>query len=192
MAQKESRPKGVVLPDEAFAHWLKEETGEDVFQCYQCLKCSSGCPMAHAMDVPPNQVIRMAQLGEKEELLHSETIWLCASCYTCSIRCPNDIHIAHVIDALRVLAQREGIAPSRNRPLLFHQLFLRSIREYGRVYEAKLLTQYEGRAGTLLKNARLGFIMFLKGRMALLPQKIADIKGIRETFQRVKGEAKQR
>jgi heterodisulfide reductase subunit C len=192
MAQKKSRPEHVVVPDNAFAHWLKAETGENVFQCYQCLKCSTGCPMAHAMDILPNQVIRMAQLGEKEELLQSETIWLCASCYTCSIRCPNDIHIAQVIDALRVLALREGVAPSRNRPPLFHRLFLRSIREYGRVYEAKLLTQFEARAGALLKNARMGLIMLLKGRMALLPHKVSDIKGIRETFQRVRGEAKRR
>jgi hypothetical protein len=69
---------------------------------------------------------------------------------------------------------------------------LRSIREYGRVYEAKFLTQFEARAGALLKNARMGLIMLLKGRMALLPHKVSDIKGIRETFQRVQGEAKRR
>jgi heterodisulfide reductase subunit C len=168
-----------------FARWLKEESGEDVFRCYQCLKCSTGCPMAQAMDILPSQVIRMAQLGRGEELLHSETIWVCVSCYTCSIRCPNDIHVAHVMDALRELALKEGIPPKRERVVLFHQLFLASIREYGRVYEAKLLAKYEAKAGGLMKNVPLGLAMFLRGKIALLPHKVEDIKGVRETFVRL-------
>jgi heterodisulfide reductase subunit C len=174
------------VPQEAgFACWLKEVSGEDVFRCYQCLKCSTGCPMAEAMDLLPSQVIRMAQLGRGDELLRSETIWVCVSCYTCSIRCPNDIHIAHVMDALRELALKEGVAPKRERVVLFHQLFLASIREYGRVYEAKLLAKYEAKSGELLKNVPLGLAMFRKGRIALLPHKVADIKGVEETFARL-------
>jgi heterodisulfide reductase subunit C len=168
-----------------FAHWLKETSGEDVFRCYQCLKCSAGCPMAEAMDILPSQVIRMAQLGRGEELLHSETIWVCVSCYTCSIRCPNDIHIAHVMDSLRALALKQGVPPKRERVVLFHQLFLASIREYGRIYEAKLLAKYEAKSGELLKNAPLGLAMFLKGRIALLPHKVDGIKGVEKTFARL-------
>jgi heterodisulfide reductase subunit C len=177
-----------VLEGAGFATWLKDASGEDVFRCYQCLKCSTGCPMASAMDILPSQVIRMAQLGRGEELLHSETIWVCVSCYTCSIRCPNDIHIAHVMDSLRALALKQGVPPKRERVVLFHQLFLASIREYGRVYEAKLLAKYEAKSGELLKNARLGLAMFLKGRIALLPHKVADIKAVEETFARLKEE----
>jgi len=141
--------------------------------------------MAEAMDILPSQVIRMAQLGRGEELLRSETIWVCVSCYTCSMRCPNDIHIAHVMDALRELALKEGVPPKRERVVLFHQLFLASIREYGRVYEAKLLAKYEAKSGELLKNVSLGLAMFLKGKIALLPHKIADIKGVQKTFTRL-------
>jgi len=141
--------------------------------------------MAEAMDILPSQVIRMSQLGRGEELLRSETIWVCVSCYTCSIRCPNDIHIAHVMDALRELALKEGVPPKRERVVLFHQLFLASIREYGRVYEAKLLAKYEAKAGELLKNIPLGLAMFLKGKIALLPHKVADIKGVEKTFVRL-------
>ena len=174
-----------VIQGAGFAHRIKEKSGEDVFRCYQCLKCSTGCPMAEAMDILPSQVIRMAQLGRGEELLRSETIWVCVSCYTCSIRCPNDIHIAHVMDALRELALKEGVPPKRERVVLFHQLFLASIREYGRVYEAKLLAKYEAKAGELLKNIPLGLAMFLKGKIALLPHKVADIKGVEKTFVRL-------
>jgi heterodisulfide reductase subunit C len=173
------------LQGAGFARRLKEASGEDVFRCYQCLKCSTGCPMAEAMDILPSQVIRMSQLGRGEELLRSETIWVCVSCYTCSIRCPNDIHIAHVMDALRELALKQGVPPKRERVVLFHQLFLASIREYGRVYEAKLLAKYEAKAGELLKNIPLGLAMFLKGKIALLPHKVADIKGVEKTFVRL-------
>jgi heterodisulfide reductase subunit C len=141
--------------------------------------------MAEAMDILPSQIIRMAQMGRVEELLHSETIWVCVSCYTCSIRCPNDIHIAHIMDALRELALKEGIPPKRERVVLFHQLFLASIREYGRVYEAKLLAKYEAKSGELMKNVPLGLAMFLKGKIGLFPHKVADIKGVRETFTRL-------
>ncbi len=141
--------------------------------------------MAEAMDILPSQVIRMAQLGRGEELLRSETIWVCVSCYTCSIRCPNDIHIAHVMDALRELALKQGVPPKRERVVLFHQLFLASIREYGRVYEAKLLAKYEAKAGELLKNVPLGLAMFLKGKIALLPHKVDGIKGVEKTFVRL-------
>jgi heterodisulfide reductase subunit C len=173
-----------VLQGAGFARWLKQASGEDVYRCYQCLKCSTGCPMAEAMDILPSQVIRMAQLGRGEELLRSETIWVCVSCYACSIRCPNDIHIAHVMDALRELALKEGVPPKRERVVLFHQLFLASIREYGRVYEAKLLAKYEAKSGEMMKNAPLGLAMFIKGKIALLPHKVSDIKGVRETFGR--------
>ncbi len=174
-----------VLQGAGFAHWLKEASGEDVFRCYQCLKCSTGCPMAEAMDILPSQVIRMAQLGRGEELLRSETIWVCVSCYTCSIRCPNDIHIAHVMDALRELALKQGVPPKRERVVLFHQLFLASIREYGRVYEAKLLAKYGAKSGELLKNVPLGLAMFRKGKIALLPHKVDGIKGLQKTFVRL-------
>jgi heterodisulfide reductase subunit C len=185
MEQGSAIRRGELIHGARFARWLKEESGEDIFRCYQCLKCSTGCPMAEAMDILPSQVIRMAQLGRGEELLRSETIWVCVSCYTCSIRCPNDIHIAHVIDALRELALKEGIPPKRERVVLFHQLFLASIREYGRVYEAKLLAKYEAKSGELMKNIPLGLAMFLKGKIALLPHKVADTKGVRETFERL-------
>ena len=76
--------------------------------CYQCGKCSAGCPMAAHMDVLPNQIIRMAQLGMKKQLLAARSIWMCVSCLTCNSRCPKDIKIAEVIEALRMTALRDG------------------------------------------------------------------------------------
>lgn len=87
---------------------LEELSGEKVLSCYQCGKCSAGCPMADAMDLLPNQIIRLVQLGQKEEVLNSTTIWICASCFTCEARCPKGIDLAKLMEALRVLLLRSG------------------------------------------------------------------------------------
>ncbi len=92
-----------------FVTKVEELSGQNLLVCYQCGKCSAGCPAVHEMDILPNQIIRFAQLGLKEELLGSRAIWVCASCMTCNVRCPKGINIAEVIEALRqiLLRQRE-------------------------------------------------------------------------------------
>ena len=79
--------------------------------CWHCLSCSGGCPFGSHMDLMPNQVIRMVQLGKIQGALQCKTIWICVGCHTCSTQCPNSIDIAAVMDALRQLALRQGIVP---------------------------------------------------------------------------------
>ncbi len=81
----------------------------DVFACYQCGRCSGDCPSVNLMDIMPNQAIRLVQLGEVERLLESRTIWVCASCFTCTSRCPKGIDIARVLEALRQVCLRKNI-----------------------------------------------------------------------------------
>jgi len=76
-------------------------SGEDLLLCYQCGKCTSGCPIAEDMDILPSQVIRFCQLGLEEEILNSKTIWLCASCFQCYSRCPKGIDLSSINEALR-------------------------------------------------------------------------------------------
>lgn len=90
----------------AFINKVESLAGQDLLACYQCGKCSAGCPMAKYMDIPPNQMIRFAQLGLHEELLGSEAIWLCVSCLTCNSRCPKGVRIAEVIEAMRQIRIR--------------------------------------------------------------------------------------
>ena len=96
MDEQAPQEKPVLEPKRGLAEQIKAEHGEDVNRCYQCLKCSAGCPMTFAMDYPPSQIMRMVQLGQEDDLLASKTIWVCLTCNTCSIRCPNDIDIALV------------------------------------------------------------------------------------------------
>jgi len=93
----------------SFIFKVEELSGQNLLACYQCGKCSAGCPAVSNMDILPNQIIRYAQLGLKDELLRSKSIWTCASCFTCNARCPKGINIAEVIEALRqiLLRQRE-------------------------------------------------------------------------------------
>jgi heterodisulfide reductase subunit C len=92
-----------------FVQQVEEISGQDLLSCNQCGKCSAGCPVVAAMDLLPSQVIRMAQLG-MEEVLESNTIWICASCLTCVTRCPKGVDLPRLMEALRQIALRQGVA----------------------------------------------------------------------------------
>ena len=92
-----------------FVKKVEEISGQSLLSCYQCGKCSAGCPMAFAMDLLPNQIIRLAQLGLDGDIAKSKAIWLCASCITCSVRCPRGVDLARVMEALRLLSLRKNV-----------------------------------------------------------------------------------
>lgn len=91
----------------AFVAKVQEISGQNLLACYQCGKCSAGCPAVSQMDILPNQIIRYAQLGFRDELLRTKSIWICASCLTCNARCPKGINIAEVIEAIRQILLRK-------------------------------------------------------------------------------------
>ena len=90
--------------------YVLEISGENMFACYQCGKCSAGCPSYSAMDIPPHTVIRLLQLGQIEQVLQTKAIWLCASCQTCKVRCPKGVDLARIMEALRQIILRENIS----------------------------------------------------------------------------------
>jgi heterodisulfide reductase subunit C len=92
-----------------FVNKVIEISGENLPLCYQCGMCSAGCPMAFAMDLLPNQIIRLAQLGFEEDIAKSKTIWICASCMTCTVRCPRGINVGKVMETLRLITLRKNI-----------------------------------------------------------------------------------
>ena len=81
---------------------------EDFFGCYQCGTCTAGCPFLDEMDLTPDEVIRQLVLDDKE-VLDSKTIWICASCFTCAERCPRDIDVTRIMEALRQIVLRQNI-----------------------------------------------------------------------------------
>lgn len=98
---------GKAIIHNRFVEKIRELSGQNLLACYQCGKCSAGCPAAGQMDALPHLVIRFAQLGMTQELLQSKSIWICASCMTCNTRCPKGIGIAEVLEAIRQILLRK-------------------------------------------------------------------------------------
>lgn len=98
----------------AFSDMVKSRLGgETITSCYQCGTCASSCPVARITDkFNPREVIKLSLLGEKEEILSGDSIWLCCSCYNCQERCPQKVEIADVIYALRNIAFEKGYIPN--------------------------------------------------------------------------------
>ena len=157
-------------------------SGENLQACYQCQKCSAGCPVVEAMDLLPNQVLRHIQYGHREKVLGSKTIWICASCYTCSVRCPNDIDIAHIMDTLRQTAVQSGVTPGEKDIPIFHSVFLDEIKSRGRIHELSLLLKFKLKTKDFLKDAGLGWKMFRLGKIKLLPSTFSGGKEVKEIF----------
>ena len=180
--------KGKEICDLSFAREIKENSQAHLERCYQCVACSSGCPVAFAMDYAPHQIIRMAQLGLRERVLDSTTIWLCASCLACATRCPNDIDIVKFMDTLRGMALMEGRTEQTGIPL-FHKIFLDGVKSTGKIHELMLILRYMVASGDifkfkkLLKDMSLGAKMFFKGKLVISPGKIKGLDDMKRIFQ---------
>ena len=164
----------------------------DVSQCYQCGKCSAGCPMADKMDLLPNRLVRLVQRGNIERAARSKAVWLCVSCLTCAARCPKSVDCAAVMDALRQVAVEEDwVAPAMRRTVLFQQAFLRNIKKHGRLNELSLVRNFKLSAflhdwslPLLWKDALLGPQMLKRGKLHLQGQKVRDLGVVERIFAR--------
>jgi heterodisulfide reductase subunit C len=172
-----------MVPDLNFVEQASEWSKQNVRRCYYCLRCSAGCPAAYAMDYTPAQILRMVQLGQKEELLSSSAIWLCIGCETCGARCPNEIHAGAVIDALRQMAMAEGVPAAERSVHTMHESFLNSIRLWGRLHELTMILEHKMRSRDLLSNLDMGVEMLLKGKIHPLPKRIEGIEEVRRLFE---------
>jgi heterodisulfide reductase subunit C len=155
-------------------------------RCLQCGSCTGSCPVAYAMDVSPRQVIALFRAGAIEPLLRSRTIWLCASCYQCTARCPAEIKITDLLYALKRLALEKKILPDRFPVYTLAQLFADTVRRHGRNFEAGLLARFFLRTGTRRPFANLAdaFALWRRGRLALRPRNIRDRAGLRRIIAR--------
>jgi heterodisulfide reductase subunit C len=164
-----------------------QRSGEQLELCYHCHKCTAGCPVVSAMAYGPDRILRLIALGEVDEVLGSRDIWLCAGCYTCATRCPNDIDISAVMDALRQISVSENYPAGEPDALLFHRLFLGVVERLGRSYEAAMLGLFKVRSKVpLLQDMDSGVKLFMRGKVPLLPERTRAAGQIREIFQRSK------
>jgi len=163
-----------------------------VSDCYQCGKCSAGCPLAEQMDLLPNQLIRLVQLGRIDRAMRCEAIWKCVSCVTCSTRCPKSVDCAGVLDALRQLAVENGVASKeRLRTILFQEAFLDNIRRNGRLCELELIGVFKTKAflkdksiPLLMKDALLAPQLIKRNKFHIVGQRVKDRGVVKRIFEK--------
>jgi heterodisulfide reductase subunit C2 len=175
------------MNDLSFLNEIEKASGEKISGCYQCYRCTLGCPVVADMDIYPHRVIRYIVLGEREKVLTSKTMWTCLQCVTCSVRCPNDIDIAHVFDTLRKIAVKEH-KEAETDTWKFDQYFIDSVKKHGRLHEMETILRYKIDKRDLFGDTKMGMAMFMKGRMGILPHNIKDRKGLKDMFKRIEDE----
>ncbi len=153
----------------AFAELVEQVSGVDVCVCFQCGKCASGCPVSYAGDYTPTQLIHAVQLGLRDQVLRSKTIWLCSSCQICTTRCPQDVDVAGVINAVRIIAQRAQVSPSVSSVPTFFRKSVSNIALFGRMYELGLMADFKVSSRRFSEDLGLGSRMLRKGKFSLLP-----------------------
>ena len=163
-------------------------TGADLSACYQCKRCTSGCPVSRLVSSGPAEIMRRLHLDAGDELLDSEIIWTCVSCETCSARCPMGIDVAAVMDALRTLAREKKASRQKGNVPLFNRAFLKTVEVFGRSYDIAMITAYKLGSGKLMADTEKFPAMLRKRKIALLP----PLGGDRRTSRRIFKKARQR
>lgn len=172
--------------DLEFAVRVALESGARLLACLQCGKCSSGCPVSARVDIRPHEIIRLVQLGASDEVLESRAIWECTSCETCITRCPQQVDIPAIIDALRRIARAEAKAAGKSTVPVFNDIFLRAVRRNGRMYEVGLMASYKIRTGDLWSDAEKLPMMLKKGKLPLIPKTVGGGAERKRLFERAK------
>ena len=169
--------QAVCQTDPSFIEEIRKIPGGDkILDCIQCGVCAGSCHARFAMDYSPMQILKMAHLGLKQEVLSSSTIWICASCYTCASRCPRSLNIPAIMSGFKHMAMKNNVkAPIELKPK-FHKAFTEIVGKYGRMHEPALQLKLTKKTSPrqLLHNASLGVRMLRKGKLNLKPSKLAS------------------
>jgi len=148
--------------------------GEHIKRCIQCGTCTGSCPVSYAMDISPRQLIALFRAGEMETIMKSRTIWICASCYACTTRCPSGIKITDIVYALKRTAMENERKSNAPQVQLLAKLFVSNLMSYGRLHEGTLIRKYYMKTRIL---KLFGFIplarkLYRTKRLALFPKRI--------------------
>lgn len=153
--------------------------GEKIKECIQCGTCSSSCPSAAAMEYSPREIIAALRAGMLDRVLTSNTVWLCVSCYSCTVRCPAGIPFTDVMYELKRLEAEKGLGKDTSAAKMA-KAFVETVDQHGRNVETKLLRKYFLGTNPLkaLVNIPLAMKLFFRGRLEILPGKIKDLDGL--------------
>jgi heterodisulfide reductase subunit C len=169
-----------------FAAEVEQASGANLAACLQCGKCSSGCPVSARTGHRPHTLLRLVQLGRREEVLSSRLVWACTSCQTCLTRCPQKVDIGAMNDALRRMSCAAGTVPGGTTVPTFNDIFLRTIRRFGRMYEMGLMTSYKLRTRQFMADVSKFPMMLAKGKLALLPKMVRGGAERKQMFEKAR------
>ena len=163
-------------------------SGERIKKCIQCGTCTGACPVSYVMDITPRQTVALFRAGHLDDILKSRTIWICASCYSCTVRCPVDIRVTDLLYALKRLAMDKKIYPDKFPVHALSEAFIANVYKYGRNFETELGARYFLKAapGKLFSIAGFGLNMLKHGRMAIRPSVIKKVHEVRAIIDRAK------
>ncbi len=164
------------LADEFMAAIIRLPDGEKVKQCIQCGTCSGACPTSYAMDYTPREIIAALRAGMLDRVLSSNTVWMCSSCYGCTVRCPAGIKLTDVMYQLKSLSIRHGLAPRGVLTPALQEAFVAEVEASGRNNEVGLMRRFFMGTSPLngLKNLRLAWAMHQRGRLSLLGSQVSS------------------
>jgi heterodisulfide reductase subunit C2 len=161
---------------------VRQLTGLNPAKCYQCGKCSAGCPMAEELALKPHDILRMIQQRKDDRLFRDPSMWMCLTCETCTARCPNDVDPARIIDGLREIALQDDKTEPPKTVRAFHDSFLKQIRRTGRVSEFAMILGFKLHGGPLFADVMQAPKMMKRGKLALRAHKIRGVKDVQRIF----------
>lgn len=179
---------------------LMKRSGQNLPACYQCRRCAAGCPVGEETGVTPDQLIRMALLGDADAALSNRLVGKCVACYACGTRCPNAIQTARIVETLKQMAKERGVEATDPRIADFHDAFMAATKHFGRFNEIEGMAIYESKAigkdiirgrfktilADLLSQARLGAALIKKRRMHLGIEKVKAQAEVKALFKKAK------
>ncbi len=194
MAQVEPQTIKLKDCDPNFVNEVISAGGKNAHICFQCGTCTAGCPTVYAMDYTPRQILRMVNLGMRDEVLKSGTIWLCASCYTCQSRCPRGVEITSLMGALKSIAIKEDVDVKNIKGPAFYNSFIDVTMSKGRMFEPMLFLKFTMKseasltavAKAMMKDAPFGMKLVMKGKMAFVPHKIKHTEHLKIIYDNIK------
>ena len=156
--------------------------GEKINECIQCGTCTASCPTSDAMDYSPREILAALRAGMLDRVLKSNTVWRCASCYACTVRCPAGIPFTDVMYELKRLGTEYGLYPKRTPNAVMVQAFMESVDRHGRTHEPELVQKYYRRTNPLkfLSQVSFGLRLLARGRMAIFAHNIKGVGNLRK------------
>jgi heterodisulfide reductase subunit C len=158
-----------------------EPGGESILSCHQCGVCSGSCPNVLWMDYSPRKIIALTRAGKRQEVLSSNSMWCCATCHLCTVRCPRGIEMPELMHVLESIAIREGLANHGVSAPTMQRTLVNAAKRQGRVHELGLMGRFFLRTNPLaaLKMTPVGLKLLLHGRLPLRAEKIEGTDQLR-------------